>query len=330
LISMTVRNGSGGTVTQKSFVGVTLRAMRILHVNNQASVAYMISRAQRRAGHSSDVLAVPVTTQRPPDIMARSVSHLLMRIIELAPRYDLVHVHGGIGMSGVPMAPLRLAKVRFFAHYHGSELRKGVQTSFHTLAERLFVSTPDLLEYRGNVGGRELIHVPNPVEVEGIRPVDYRLVLEEIASGGRIRLSHMPSVRSVKGTRNIIEAVEEANASGCGFDLDIIEDTPVNDAISRLGRSHVCVDWVSRDYRIHGVVSLEAMARGIPAVCNIDKTLYPEEIPILPASPESLSRVLKDIWDDPGKLEAVSRRSIEYVRKRHHPDVAAGIIAGYL
>ncbi|MDG6225698.1 MAG: hypothetical protein QCI82_09315 [Candidatus Thermoplasmatota archaeon] len=304
--------------------------MRILHVNNQASVAYLISRAQRRAGHVSDLLAVPTKYQEPPDHAAPNVRSLFLKLLRIAPRYDLIHVHGGIGISGAALLPYRAIGKRFISHYHGSELREGKQTSFHILARAIFVSTPDLLEMKDRVGGRDPVWIPNPVEVEKTPLANVDLGSMGARGGRPMTIAHMPSRREVKGTRNVIRAVEEANRGGAHYVLDIIEGLPLADAKRRLSKAHLCVDWMSEDYRIHGVVSLEAMARGIPTICNIDRSLYPKDIPIIASAPKDLAGVLLKIWDEPEHLKGIPAGSRDYVLEHHHPDRVAELIEPYL
>lgn len=304
--------------------------MKILHVNNQASVGYLLSRSQRKLGHKSDLLAMGKRGQRKPDFTEGSVKSLFIRLLKLMPSYELIHLHGGIGISGLGLAPFKASGKRFFAHYHGSELREGIQTSFHRIAERIFVSTPDLLKLSDRVGGRELIHIPNPVHMGDSPVVDYNKRLESIRERGYLIVSHLPSLREVKGTDNVLKGVEEAREKGASLKLDIIENRPPDEAMSRLERSDICIDWMSPGYDIHGVVSVEAMVRGIPAICNIDRALYPEEIPIIDCGPEQLGEKLFGIWSDPDGLVGISERSREYALKYHHPDSVAEMMERYL
>jgi len=292
--------------------------MRILHVNNQASVGYHLSRAQRELGHRSDLLAVPEPSKMEPDFKATSAKMVLLRLLRYAPRYDIIHVHGGVGISGAALLPLRAVRKRFFSHYHGSELRGNRQNSFYFINERIFVSTPDLLDYSDNVGGRELIHIPNPVCMERIPARGVHAPFKELEEG-LLRVAHMPSVRSVKGTVNVERAVSDLEKEGSRIELDIIEGLTHENAMKRLEKAHICIDWMSPDYRIHGVVSVEAMARGIPVICNIDRSLYPEEIPIIPSGPSRLKKVLQGILDGRADMTSLSDRSMEYARKYHEP-----------
>jgi hypothetical protein len=104
----------------------------------------------------------------------------------------------------------------------------------------------------------------------------------------------------------------------------------VEEAMIGLSESDLCIDWMSPDYSIHGVVSVEAMIRGIPVVCNIDRKMYPGDIPIISANPSDLSAVLLNIWKRRTDLPEIGSRSVEYAMKVHHPDRVAGIIERYL
>jgi glycosyltransferase involved in cell wall biosynthesis len=304
--------------------------MRILHVNNQASVAYIISRYQRKLGHDSDLLARPNPYQHPPDMAAGSMADLYLKLLRKAPRYELIHVHGGMGISGLGLLPYKALGKRFFAHYHGSELRKGIQTSFHSIAEKLFISTPDLKRYSKNVGGRELVHIPNPVPLENVRQVNWEAAMGHLEEGSPLRIAHLPTVRATKGTDNVIKAFEEAKMQVPNLELDIIEDVTTEDAMKRLEKAHICIDWMSPVFDIHGVVSLEAMVRRIPVICNIDRSLYPSDIPIIATKPQDLAETLVRIAGRISDLPGIGDSSRRYVLQYHHPMEVAKKLERYL
>lgn len=299
-------------------------------MNNQASVGYLLSRAQRELGHASDLLAQYNPKQREPDHVGKGVMGVFQNILRLAPRYDLIHVHGGLGISGVGMAPLKALGKRFFIHYHGSELRQGIQTSFHGLAERIFISTPDLKRYSKNVGNRELIHIPNPVFTDNVIPVNWKERMDHLDSDEDLLVAHLPSIREVKGTDNVIRAVDDAISRGAKLKLDIVENVTVEEAMKRLDRADICIDWMSDEYDIHGVVSIESMLRGIPTICNIDRSLYAEDIPIMDSTPEKLASILKRIHERRDEIPAIGRRSREYTLKMHDPIKVARMLEAYL
>jgi len=225
---------------------------------------------------------------------------------------------------------MKALKKRFFVHYHGSELRQNIQTSFHNLAEKIFISTPDLKRYSKNLGGRELIHIPNPVFTDGVNPVNWKDREEHLEGDEDLLIAHLPSVREVKGTENVISAVEDARSIGARITLDIIEDVTVDDAMKRLDRADICIDWMSTEYDIHGVVSVEAMLRAIPTICNIDRKLYSEEIPLIETKPERLSKVLLDLDSRRKDLPLMGERSREYVLDTHEPLKVAKLLERYI
>jgi glycosyltransferase involved in cell wall biosynthesis len=304
--------------------------MRILHVNNQASVGYLLSRSQRKLGHTSDLLAQKNRFQREPDHVGEGVKGVFLKILKLAPKYDIIHVHGGIGISGIGMAPLKALKKRFFAHYHGSELRQNIQTSFHSLAERIFISTPDLMRYSSNLGERDLIHIPNPVFTDNVTPVDWDTRIQHLEGDDDLLIAHLPSVREVKGTDNVIRSVDEAKKDGARIELDIIEDVTVDDAMKRLEKADICIDWMSTKYDIHGVVSVESMLRSIPTICNIDRSLYPENIPLIDVGPENLSMKLMELDRRRKELPELGSVSREYALEMHEPMKVARMLEKYI
>ncbi|MGA1848604.1 MAG: glycosyltransferase, partial [Thermoplasmatota archaeon] len=80
----------------------------------------------------------------------------------------------------------------------------------------------------------------------------------------------------------------------------------------------------------HGVVSVEAMVRGIPTICNIDPGMYPDDMPIIKASPADLEDRLVKLNDERASLPDIGRRSREYALRYHHPLSVARRIEEYI
>ena len=205
---------------------------------------------------------------------------------------------------------------RFFIHFHGSELRHNINTKHNDLARKLFVSTPDLKEYSHFVGGRELVWIPNPLPIDEI-PFKKMIWPEGVGKKVPLKIIHMPTHRVAKGTPAIETAVKRLTKQGYLIDLAIVENLPNDLAMKRLSDSHICIDSCNR-LKHYCMVSIEAMARGVPAITSYDPGLF-KAPPIIVARPKTLEHVLKEMIDekmDPTKLSIEGRT---YVKRVHDP-----------
>ena len=78
--------------------------MRILHVENQAGVAWQLAQAQRRLGHDAVVIETYANPLNLPHDRDFYYSHQSfredltngLRIVRFARDFDIIHLHGGI------------------------------------------------------------------------------------------------------------------------------------------------------------------------------------------------------------------------------------------
>ena len=148
--------------------------MRILHIWDQAGVACILAKHQRKLGH--DVRIMKRAGYNPfgifefygePQLEVDGKSFIKKAIGE-ARDYDIVHVHSLYKI--IPEMRSKYAQKKLVLHYHGSEARKGTKDSVQLDAEQdsnaVIGSTTDLMPYVGN----DMIYVPNPVDTEHFKP----------------------------------------------------------------------------------------------------------------------------------------------------------------
>jgi glycosyltransferase involved in cell wall biosynthesis len=302
--------------------------MDILHIDNMASVAHVLVHGLRKRGHNALLIAVSTPTQMPPDVaiepagpmsdpVARKKTMLkeFLEIRKRVPDFDIIHIHGGTGIPGMYYWLKRKmdAKKRIVIHYHGTDLREGTNIHFSSIADLLLVSTPDLLRHRDKVGGRKLVHLPNPVLLSKLKPVDMKK-RAALTEKDRIVISHLPSHRKVKGTDNILKAVNRLKKR-FPLEMDLIENTDHEEAMRRMAASDICVDWVSKDFDIYGVVSIEAMALGIPTVCRFNPDYYSP--PLQNCEPKEVEKRIVELITDRDLYLDLSKSGKVYVKKVH-------------
>ncbi len=134
---------------------------------------------------------------------------------------------------------------------------------------------------------------------------------------------HSPSNRNTKGTRFILNAVEELKKS-FNFDFMLIENLP-NEKVKELyEKADIVVDQVLLGS--YGIAALESMARGKPVICYITqymKEWYPRDLPIVNANVENLVDVLAELIKNPRMRTEIGMQGRKYVEKYHDRTVVA-------
>lgn len=302
--------------------------MRVLHIENTAGVPSIIARAQNASGTYARVLetyhdshAFEHDYEFYFDHSFRDLSRM-RKIVHLAGEFDVLHVHSGINWKRLDIVASKLLKRKpLVVHYHGSESRMGYGMSYRFLADAKLVSTPDLLKWHPDA-----LYLPNPIEFRD-------LVFDMTA---KPRLIHMPTKRNLKGTDTIIAAVKDLRKE-LDFEFDLVENTPHDEAMGRLRRSHILIDQVvssgSTSMGIIGMVSFEAMSMGKVAVGYLTpeiRRMHPAELPYVAIDrpdKECLKETLRKLITDLGSSREIGLRSQNYVRKYHDPQAVAATLS---
>lgn len=113
-----------------------------------------------------------------------------------------------------------------------------------------------------------------------------------------LRLLHMPTNRAVKGTAELVAAVERLRNDGHQVELTLVEGRHNTQALAELQSHHVLVDQLRVGW--YGGVAVEAMLAGRPVVCyinEVDLSLVPKELadslPIVRATPNTIEMTLR-------------------------------------
>jgi hypothetical protein len=243
--------------------------MRILHVWDQAGVACILAKYQRRQGYSSSVLRVKdqdrygINKFYSDLIIFSSEQDFIQRSLREADSAQLIHVHSRIDV----IAPLRERygkSKKIILHYHGTDIRglsspampqkhsrlASILPSSKSILKKLIrrksgnivrnrkaqlaadgilVSTPDLLKLV-----KRASYLPNPVDIEHFKTDDNRL------NGGKRALTIRSEVTDIEW------ALEYCKRNNVDLDIETYDRTqnPVmyQDMPSFLKRYNTYVD----------------------------------------------------------------------------------------
>lgn len=170
--------------------------------------------------------------------------------------------------------------------------------------DRLFVSTPGLLDYVPDATW--VPHAVDPAEWDCKRSVEPAVPL----------VLHIPSRRGTKSSDRIDTVLSEMDGDG------IIRYQPLH-GLSRqqlkaaLQGGDIVVD--SLGIGDHGLISVEAMAAGAIAVAHIHERSRARNpgVPVVEASVATLRNVIADLAANPRERERIRTAGREWVRARH-------------
>lgn len=222
--------------------------------------------------------------------------------------FQIYHLEGGMSFfrDGRDIKRLKAMGKRIVSNYHGLDLRmRGAirpvweATDLHTTCEfDLFQRYPEI----------EYLFLPfDPDQMPPAGP-----------EGGRIRICHAPRIRSVKGTSEIVKAVENLSRT-LPVDLVLIENMSHARALELKASCHIAVDQVASGDMGYGVNSLESLSMGICTVTNLSGA-YRDFIPDHPfctVTQSTLQRTLRELVIDGDLRRKYAQAGPGWVRKRH-------------
>lgn len=141
---------------------------------------------------------------------------------------------------------------------------------------------------------------------------------------------HSPTAPVVKGTQAVLSAIEQLNGQ-YEFDFQQIQGLPRAQALQLMQRADIVLDQFLLGDR--GMVSLEALALGKPAICYIKPSLaplYPADDPIVNTKPETLSSALARLIADGQLCYDLGQRGRQFAEREYDPrKIIAEITAIY-
>jgi len=132
----------------------------------------------------------------------------------------------------------------------------------------------------------------------------------------KVKIIHAPNHPHYKGTKYLINVIEELKKEGYKVELILLEKIPNKEA----KKYYESADIVAEQFIIgwYGYFAVECMALGKPVVSYIRKKEYlPKGIncPIVNANPDNLKEVLVNLIKDPFLRQELGKKGREYVEK---------------
>ncbi len=326
------------------------RLPRVVHAPiDVANLASVTAFGLRELGATAQSLANPPTSQYAlaPDIVipagrvARSV-----RVGRALARCDVLHLYGGESCFGKRLyaADARLMRGlgrRVVMEFVGSDIRL---TSVEQARNPYYVPPPHIDDQRTRLSGELWAEICEGHTIVGDHSVDIHLepYFEHIhIVGQRVDtrryqphppsrtadvpvIVHAPSSPLLKGTDVLRRVLGELRRDGARFEYVEIQRMAQAEAIALYARADLIVDQLRAGS--YGQFAVEAMSLAKPVVCYIQPQLvplYPADLPLINANPDTLSSVLEDWIARPRDRHEVGIASRQYAERRHDARVVA-------
>lgn len=314
--------------------------MRILHVNDVASVGAILVRASGgRDGLFQPALRRFFPRGRPGDarfLAARALDPAHLRLAYRSGSYTHVHVHYG---TFAYLA--ELAGLPYSLHVHGGEVtihpfEGGLK---HRLAQRgiaratrVAVSTPDLLAPILRLRP-DAIYIPNPMEVPPAAP--------RRAARERPRLLMLSKMDPNKGWPAQVALMRSLVETLPGLSFSFLEkgDLPERErrrfAADLIALGGTILPWMERpvflatlsemDFAIGqlaigsmGMSEMEAMASGVPTVANVrEHVAIGHQPPVI--APDGAATEVARLWGATTERLAFAEAGRRYIAQMHEP-----------
>jgi glycosyltransferase involved in cell wall biosynthesis len=142
--------------------------------------------------------------------------------------------------------------------------------------------------------------------------IQYKVVQSDIPV-----IVHAPSYRLIKGTEYVLKAVRRLEKEGYSFRFLLCENIPNDILRKRLTDSEIVIDQLLLPG--YGLVSIEAMAGGNAVVGGAvpGYNRFPEDLPIVTTTPDTIYENLKLLLEDPGLRVELAEKGRRYVETYH-------------
>jgi glycosyltransferase involved in cell wall biosynthesis len=200
---------------------------------------------------------------------------------------------------------------------------------WETFADHIFILNPDLVTYFN----RKVSFLPYSIKSSFPSLDQHPLKFDEERP---LRIVHAPSHDGVKGTRFVIDAIENLKASGLSIDLKLVRNLSNSELLTEIRNSDLLIDQLLIGW--YGGVAVEAMNMGVPVIsfvntesCAVIPELMNSTIPILNSSPKALERTIMDFYRSGLEVrKSISNSSVSFATKWHDPlRVASSTVETY-
>lgn len=172
--------------------------------------------------------------------------------------------------------------------------------------------------------GRWDILVGNAAQIDLKRVKPITTYSDRDGRNGAVRVLHTPNHRGVKGSEFLLAAVQRLRQEGLQIELVLLERVQNSEVLETMRT----VDILAEQFvlQFYGLSGIEGLAAGLPVIANLSmddylqvlrRFSYLNECPIVAASVEMLTDVLRRLVTDPALRANLGRAGRQYAEKYH-------------
>lgn len=332
--------------------------MKILHAPyNVAGQPSVISRAQRKLGHESDVLVFHTTKYKYPHdynigFGERKVVcvafNLLYHFVRSIFKYDIYHFYYATGFLPYELKifgkkirtynlDIKLLKIlgkKVVMQYVGSDIiQKDKALQYNIFTEDEFDAIypryddkkhDEIIKSVGEIADITIVidqylkmFSPDSVLINLLVDVDKINFIGCKRNSDVINVLHAPTNRNIKGTSYIIDAFNKLKSEGYNLNLILVENKPHSEALELYKSADIVIDDINQGP--YGLFALECMAMGKPVIGRINENFikYYTDLPIVNANKKTIYRELEYLVEHPEICEYLGECGRKYVKKYH-------------
>ncbi len=237
----------------------------------------------------------------------------LPQFLDAIAPYDVLHYHYRSHVPQFVDVPLwKALGKQVWVSFHGSDIRgkqRKAANPLLRLADRVFVSTPDLLDTLPDAEW-----LPNPAPAQ--------LPPAPTTNGKRPLVVHCPSRRTTKGTEQITDAISIVKHCGDWFDFRLLENQPHDAVLQQIRGADIVIDQVV--IGMYGMVAIEAMAARKPVLAYLNgaRDRLPEGCPVVNCgrAPSEIASALSACLEHQTLRDRLGHQGEEYVTRVHGAD----------
>ena len=195
-------------------------------------------------------------------------------------------------------------------------------------ADKVFALNPDLLHFLP--GGKFLPYA----SVDPRQWIPAVPTSAKATEKGPFRVLHMPTNRSIKGTRYVEQACAHLRVKGVPVELVLVEAVPHSRVKDLIAQADLVVDQLLIGW--YGGFAVEAMALGKPVLAYLReedlKRFVPfhEQIPIVRTTKETLAQDLDGLLRSQSRRDELGEAGRRFVTEWHDPlKIACQTVAAY-
>ncbi len=227
--------------------------------------------------------------------------------------FDIIHFDGGIDFFNDShlAKTFKMKGKKIVNCYFGDDLRtRGIVREMDELSDLNLT-----FEYDHTIRHPNINFLFFPFDNSNISYIDD----EDYYSSKLLRIVHSPTHRTVKGTQEIIDAID-AVSKKANFDFVLVENTPREEVLKIKQSCHIAIDQIgNRGGTGYGINSLETLSMGIPTItamnCGMD-TWLPEN-PFVVADKDNLAEKILELIENEELRKTKREQSRNWVDKYH-------------